>query len=216
MISIFKKSVELNSKIETFLDTISDSLLLFEKVINAYLKNDQDTFNETLDRICVLETKADELESEIKVNLYKYLLLPDTRADVLSLVKSLDNIIDATEEIVKEFNIQKPHFPSDLHHSLLDLTRNSVKTAEELLHASRSFFNEVHLVNAQINKVKFFEHETDILEDKISNMIFNGNVVDTLAEKLQLKDFVTRIADISDECEVIGDKLTIFTIKREI
>jgi len=58
-----------------------------------------------------LETDADNLESDIKISLYKFMLIPDVRADVLSLVKSLDNIIDATEYISKEFLIQKPFFP---------------------------------------------------------------------------------------------------------
>ena len=114
MNSIFKKSIELNMKIEKLLDTISDSLLLFEKVISSYLAEDYETFNEIFKRICALESEADELETEIKVSLYKFLLLPDARADVLSLVKSLDNIIDATEEITKDFYIQKPKFPPEL------------------------------------------------------------------------------------------------------
>jgi len=47
-------------------------------------------------------------------------------------------------------------------------------------------------------------------------MIFNDGIVGSLAEKLQLRYFTSKIAKISDEAEIIGDKLTIFTIKREI
>ncbi len=54
------------------------------------------------------------------------MLLPDARADVLSLVKSLDNIIDATEAITKDFLIQKPCFPEPYHKDLLHLTTNSL------------------------------------------------------------------------------------------
>ncbi len=216
MNTIFKKSVELSMKIEKFLDIISNGLLLFEKEMNAYLTNDHATYKETLDRICILESEADELEIEIKVTLYKFMLLPDTRADVLSLIKSLDNIIDATEEISKDFYIQKPQFPEAMHKDIMDLTQNSIKAADALLLSTRAFFNEVHLVSSHISKVRFFEHEADILEDKINNMIFNGGCIEDLAEKLQLKSFVNKIADISDEAESIGDKLTIFTIKREV
>lgn len=216
MNSIFKKSVELNMKIEKFMDVISNSLLLFEKVIDAYLIEDQDSFEEILSRICALESEADELETEIKVTLYKYMLLPDARADVLSLIKSLDDIIDATEEITKDFNIQKPKFPKVLHHDILKITRDTIESAEALILATRSFFTEVHLVSSQINKIKFYEHEVDILEDKLGDQIFNGGHVKELAEKMQLNEFVGKIASISDDAEIIGDKLTIFTIKREI
>lgn len=216
MNTIFNKSIELNSKIEKFLNTISDALTLFEKEILAYLENDDEAFRDTFNRICALESQADQLESDIKTMLYKYLLLPDTRADVLSLIKSLDNIIDATEETAKEFWIQKPVFPECLVKDLKALTNNSIKAAEALLFAVRAFFNEMHLVNAHTSKTLFYEHETDVLEDKINDQIFNGQILETLAEKMQLKFFVNQISDISDEAEIISEKITIFTIKREI
>lgn len=216
MNTLFKKSVELNMKIEKFLDIISNSLLLFEKEVILYLEEDCNAFNETLNRICDLESEADTLEIDIKVSLYKFMLLPDTRADVLSLIKSLDDIIDATEEITKDFNIQRPQFPKKLHKDIAALTLNSIKAAEALILATRSFFNEVHLVSAHINKIKFYEHEVDILQDSIGGIIFNSGAVTELSEKIQLNDFIAKLARISDEAERIGDKLTIFTIKREI
>lgn len=214
--SIFKKSIEMNLKIEKFLNTISNSLTLFEMNIGYYLSGDHETFRETMERICALETEADSLEVEIKVSLYKFMLIPDTRADVLSLVKSLDDIIDATEEITKEFFIQKPSFPKEFHSDIVALTSNSIKSAESLIIAARAFFTELHMVSPHINKIKFYEHEADILEDKISANIFSGETVIGLAEKMQLCNFINKISRISDEAEIIGGKLAIFTIKREI
>jgi predicted phosphate transport protein (TIGR00153 family) len=216
MNSIFKKSIELNLKIEKFLNIISDALLLFEKEINSYLSDDSTTFSETFNRISKLESEADELEIDIKTSLYKYMLLPDARADVLSLIKSLDDIIDSTEEITKEFYIQKPQFPESFHKEILELTSNSIKSADSLLLAARAFFNEAHLVTSYISKVNFYEHEADILEDNMNMKLFNEDIVPGLAEKLQLKNFICEIAGISDTAEIIGEKLTIFAIKREI
>lgn len=216
MKSIFKQSVELNMKIDKFLSLISDSLLLFEKEISTYLLENETTFDETFKRISLLETEADLLENEIKTSLYKYMLLPDTRADVLSLIKSLDDIIDSTEEITKEFYIQQPIIPKALHHELIDLTKNSISSAESLLHATRAFFNEAHLVSSYVNKINFYEHEADIIEDRINTKIFDNSITSDLAEKLQLKSFVCKIASISDIAEIIGEKLSIFAIKREI
>lgn len=216
MNSFFNKSMELSTKIEKFLDTISNSLSLFEKAMRLYLEEDHETYQDHLKRICELESDADALETEIKVTLYKFMLLPDTRADVLSLVKSLDNIIDMTEEIIKDYSIQKPNFPKEMHKDIQEMTKSSVQSAESLLLAARAFFNEVHLVSSYSNKIKFFEHEADIVEDKINNQIFNSGLVTDLAEKMQLKRFISKISGIADEAELIGDKLTIFTIKREI
>ncbi|MBN2898478.1 MAG: DUF47 family protein [Clostridia bacterium] len=216
MNSFFKKSVELSMKIEKYIDLISNSLTLFEKGIKSYLKQDLNDVTSTYERISNLETEADLLGTEIKVTLYQFMLLPDTRADVLSLVKSLDNIIDATEEIFKDFHIQCPVFPEKFHNDILTLTENSVKSAESLLMASRAFFNELYMVSAYISKIKFYEHEADIIQDKIGEKIFHGEDVHELAYKLQLNDFIAKISSIADEAEIIGDKLTIFSIKREV
>ncbi len=135
MQSIFKRSIELNNKIETFMDTISNSLLLFDKVIVDYLDNDMDSFECTSLRICQLESEADKLETEIKINLYKFLLLPDVRADLLSLIKSLDNIVDLVEEISKDLKIEKPRFPHILHKDIIKMVNNNIKSAECLLDA---------------------------------------------------------------------------------
>ncbi len=139
MNTIFKKSVELNMKIEKFLDTISNSLLLFEQQIDVYLAGDFEAFCATLERIETLESEADELETDIKITLYKFMLLPDARADVLSLIKSLDDIIDEIEEITKDFKIQRPLFPEAVHTDVKKLTKNTIKAAESLLLSARSF-----------------------------------------------------------------------------
>ncbi|MCK8060643.1 MULTISPECIES: DUF47 domain-containing protein [unclassified Fusibacter] len=216
MNTIFKRSIELNKKIEKFLDVISNSLLLFDKAVRAYLSDEPIVYEEIQARISYLETEADQLGSDIKISLYRFMLLPDARADVLSLIKSLDNIIDITEEITKDFHIQHPEFPASLNNDILELTRNTIASADSLLLAVRSFFSEAHLVSSHINHINFYEHEADLLENKINNAIFNGNLITRLAEKLQLKHFVSKITSISDESELIGEKLAIFNIKREI
>lgn len=216
MQSVRKKSVELNSKIQAYLNIIASGLLLFEKVLSNYCSGDTKTFKVTLKEIYDSETRADELEEEIKTDLYRFLLLPDARADVLSLIKSLDNIIDSIEEIAKELHIQKPKFPEPIHADIQDLVDKTVKTADALLKASSAFFNEVHLVPKYIGEVKFYEHEADILQDRISEAVFSGDLIPSHSEKMQIKSFIDMIANISDEVENISAKLTIFTIKREI
>lgn len=216
MSSVFKKSMELNLKIEKYLNAISDALSLFEKEIQYFLTDDADHFEETFKRILIYENEADILEGEINISLYQFMLLPDTRADVLNLIKSLDNIIDNVEEISKDFKIQKPNFPEELHQEIMELVRNAIQAAEALLMAVRAFFNAVHMVSAHINKVKFYETEVDLIEDKLNDAIFNGIVVEDLAEKLHLKNFVGKIAWIADEAETIANMLAVFTVKREI
>lgn len=216
MNSFFKKSVDLNLKIENFLEIISDISLLFNQVIKDYLDGNSSKYEEKIKKIIKLESKADTLEREIKIMLYKYTLVPNLRGDILSLIKDLDNISDMIEETSKDFLIQKPIFPQALHQPMKNMCHETLKCLDELRYAVRSFFNEVHLVNDHINKIKFYEHTIDEIEDDINTIIFNSDIVDDLSLRLQLKDFIKKIADLSDEAQRISDKLAIFSIKREI
>ncbi len=216
MNSFFKKSVDLNLKIENFLEIISDISLLFDQVINDYLDAKVNKYEEKINKIIKLESDADQLEREIKIMLYKYTLVPNIRGDILSLIKDLDNISDLIEETSKDFLIQKPAFPEKLHEEIKKMCEETIKCIDELRYATRSFFNEVHLINDHISKIKFYEHSIDEIQDDINKKIFNGSIVKDLARKIQLKNFITRIGDISDEAQQISDKLAIFSIKREI
>lgn len=216
MDSFFKKSVDLNLKIESFLEIISDISLLFNQVIDDYLAGNSIKYEEKIKKIIKLESEADTLEREIKIMLYKYTLVPNLRGDILSLVKDLDNISDMIEETSKDFLIQKPVFPKVLHEPIKNICKETLNCIDELRYAVRSFFNEVHLVNDHINKIKFYEHTIDEIEDEINIKLFNGEIIKDLATRLQLKSFINRIANLSDEAQRISDKLAIFTIKREI
>jgi len=216
MNSFFKKSVELNLKIENFIDIISDISLLFDQVINDYLDEDFDKYENKIIRIIKLESEADTLEREIKIMLYKYTLVPNLRGDILSLIKDLDDISDMIEDTSKDFLVQKPKFPKILHKEIKKMCDETIKCVDELRYATRSFFNEVHLINDHISKIKFHEHSIDEIEDDINTKIFNDKIIDSLAEKMQLKEFITKIGNVSDEAQRISDKLAIFSIKREI
>lgn len=216
MNSIFRKSMELNEKIELFLDTISKSTLLFDQIIENYLKGNAKDLKNKINQVIQLETEADGLEKEIKVMLYRYTLVPDLRSDILSLVKSLDDIPDLLERNSKDLIIQKPKFPKELHDRILSMSQESVKCTNELIYAVRAFFNQVYLVNDHVNKTQFYEHAIDEIQDDIDDIIFNGDITQELALKQQLSKFIEKIASISDTAEYISDKLTIFSIKREI
>ena len=216
MDKIYKKSVELNMKTDTYINVISNGLQNLSKGVNSYLSKDTEKFTQAYEAVCSLESEADALETDIKVSLYKFMLLPDVRADVLSLIKSLDDVIDITEEIMRDFRIQEPDFPIGLHQDMRDLVDHSIQSADALLLASKAFFNEAHLATVHINKIKYFEREADLIEDRIQCKIFKEDHVAFPVDRLQLTSFVSKIGGIADEAEKIGDKLTIFTIKREI
>jgi len=87
-------------------------------------------------------------------------------------------------------DIETPAIPSILHSDIIRLTEASQYALTNLIKANRAFFNNNNLIHDFIQKVHFYEHEADNLEEKLKRTIFQSGSIDSLAEKLQLRDIV--------------------------
>jgi uncharacterized protein Yka (UPF0111/DUF47 family) len=70
------------------------------------------------------------------------------------------------------------------------------------------------MVNDYINKVYYFEHEADKLEEDIKRKAFSTKTISDLSNKVQIRYFAEQVARISDEAENVCDRLSIYAIKR--
>ncbi|MEN8154490.1 MAG: DUF47 family protein [Acidobacteriota bacterium] len=208
------KTKELITEIDVFCDTISRSSLVFKSGINNFLEGKTERFHIDLEEINKLENEADNLRREIKYKLYIHMLIPDSRGDVLGLLETSDNVVDSIKKVLSQFDIEKPDIPKFLKDDFRQLAQFSVDTVDEMVKASRAFFREISLVNDHINKVHYYEHEADKIEEELKRKVFNSTEIKSLSEKVQLRYFAERVALISDEAEAVGDRLSIYVIKR--
>lgn len=208
------KTKELITEIDVFWDTVSRSALVFKSGINNFLENKTKRFHIDLKEIKKLENEADDLRREIKYKLYIHMLIPDSRGDVLGLLETSDNVVDSIKKVLSQFDIEKPAIPKFLKDDFRQLAQFSVDTVDEMVKASRAFFREISLVNDYINKVHYYEHEADKIEEELKRKVFNSAEIKSLSKKVQLRYFAERVAQISDEAEAVGDRLSIYVIKR--
>lgn len=142
------------------------------------------------------------------------MLIPESRGDVLGLLETTDNVVDAIKKVLLQFDIEMPDIPESLKEEFMELTKMSVKTVDEMVLASRAFFREISIVNDHVNKVHYFEHEADKIEEEIKRKAFNSSDIKELSKKVQLRYFAEKVALISDEAESVCDRLSIYVIKR--
>ena len=208
------KTKELISEIDIFWDTISRSALTFKSGINNYLDNRIGRFQSDLEDIKRFENQTDSMRREIKYKLYSHMLIPESRGDVLGLLETTDNVVDSIKKVLLQFDIERPEIPPDMRDEFRELTTLSTNTVDEMVLASRAFFREISIVNDHINKVHYYEHEADKIEEDLKRKAFNSNVVKTLSWKVQLRYFVEKVAKISDDAEAVSDRLAVYVIKR--
>jgi hypothetical protein len=210
------KTAELESMIESYLDGVGKSALLFNEAVKDYIAHNHARFNRQLQEITELENAADKLRHDIKYRLYRFMLIPESRGDVLGLIENLDNVVDLAKKTIAHFSIEKPNIPDFLAYDFIELAELSCKAVEQIVGGTRAFFNAVKLVNDYINKVHFYEHEADKVEEGLKRKIFNSDQIPDLSQKLHLAYFTTRIAKPSDEAESVGERLSVYAIKRSV
>jgi hypothetical protein len=145
------------------------------------------------------------------------MLIPESRGDVLSLLQSLDYLLDRYDSIAGALLVERPDvskMPDDHKQRLMELSENVVKSVESVVTACRAFFKDTSAVEDHLYKVAFYEGEVDELAQAVKREIFDSDL--PLAHKLHLRFFVDMLDDLSDEAEEAAEDLAIFNIKRQL
>lgn len=211
---ILGRSKELEGEIENFLFSIQHAAMVFFEAIKDYVAGEMELFEKRVNEIRKLESRADELRREVKRKLYVHMLIPDARGDVLGLLETLDDVVDMTKEIVVHFSIETPTIPEEYKADFIKLAEYSQRTVDELVKGASSFFTETRTTNDYINKVYFFEHEVDKIEERVKRALFKNKDIKDFSIKMHLRDFIERIAALSDIAEQVADRLSVYVIKR--
>lgn len=210
---LFRQSRELESEIDSFLDKLSESALVFRRAVQCYMAAGANgEFETKLMHVNSLESSADDLRRGIETKLYKHMLIPESRGDVLGLLENLDSVINLFEGTLWAFSIEQPEIPASHHADYNTLSEEAVAAVEALVLASRAFFRNIDAVSDHMHKVLFHEKEADKISTGLKRAIFGSDL--PLANKAHLRNFVEHIDNVADRAEDVADRLAIYTIKR--
>jgi len=213
---LFGKSKALIAEIDSYHRVIQQSGLLFYEAIREYLEGKLDLFEDRVIQIKKVEIEADKLRRDIKHKLYSYLLIPESRGDVLALLETLDDVVDMTHKVSKNFSIENPIIPESLKREFLLMAEHTKNAIESLVEACNAYFTNNCAVNDHINKVFFYETEIDMIEERIKRAVFKTDEIDKFSRQVHVRYFAEKMANLSDVAENICDRLSVFVIKRKI
>ena len=210
------RTKQLETQIDKYLDSVSKSGMIFYEGVKNYLSENYDKFENDFKSISKLETDADEIRRDIKTKLYTYMLIPESRGDVLGLLETLDDVIDVCEIVLKQLSIEQPKIPQFLKDDFLELAEFSQKAVDELVKGSRAFFKEINMVNDYVNKVHFYEHEADKVEEQLKRKVFGTDKIPRFSVKIHMRYFAEKMASVSDVAEDVSERLAVYAIKRRL
>jgi predicted phosphate transport protein (TIGR00153 family) len=212
-LTLFGKTKAMEGMIDDFLDQLSNGGMKFEQGVAAYLDSGPDgTYTNMVSQIRNIEVEGNRLRRTIEIQLYTEMLIPDLRADVLSLMEDLNYLLGLTEDTFLALTVERPMM-DEIHKADFRLiTSHAVKTMEAAVLASRAFFRNIAAVRDHLNKVGFHEEEVDQIATRLKRAIFDSDI--GLDRKMHLRYFVDKIDSLADEAESVGDWLAIYSIKR--
>ncbi len=213
MLNIFKTSKSVSLRIDEFFNKIDLGTLNFKKGVQNYIEGNSKEFTQNLKDLNNLEREADVIQRKIENDFYLHSLMPNYSSDILNLIESIDDIIDMSKDVLSQFDVETPHLPESIQNDYIELVNVSAKTVENVIPAARIFFTQPDAVKDYIQKVLFYNRETDTLSTNIKRKIFQEFDTLKLSEKLHLRYFALHIEQVSDVSKNVAQQLSSLVIK---
>lgn len=149
------------------------------------------------------ESRADDARRELERELVRGAYLAGTRRTLLDIVERADGVANAAEAALDFLSLQRVRLPELLHplvRDALDTVRSQVKDVREAVEGLlRGDLGTV----ARAEEVDRKESRVDDLYRRAVSRLFATDL--PLAEKILAREFLDRVAAISDRAEDVGD-----------
>lgn len=209
-----KRETRVIEKLEEHLKLTGSLLELLKDLVRSAFEKDWRKVKEYMEEAHSIEHTADVVRREMEGVLYSGAFLPNFRADLLNLVESLDKITNIGETITHQFALEKIEIPPQLVDKFLRQVELGIETFKTLKDSILSIFEDLEKAAELVKEVELKEHEEDKLELELIEEIFSLDI--DLARKLQLKQVVLNLGDISDLSEDCSDMVEIIVFKRRV
>lgn len=197
----------------------ADELLPF---FDATLAGDWEAASRHREAITALEHAADELKTELRLNLPNTLFLPVSRSDLLDLISVQDKIANKARDITGIMLGRRMRVPDELAQPMRDYLYTAVasvaqarKALEELEDLLESGFGRTvsDVMQNLIRELQALEHQTDDQQVAIRRQLFGLESQLPPVDVIFLYKIIDWIGELSDRAERVGSRLQILTAR---
>ncbi len=212
---LFKKEQQVEQLIYRYLENLKITHEHFQNATNLYLERGpcQD-FDFLIEQTHKMESKADDIRNEIETMMYEKALVPESRGDILGLLEAIDRIPGLFERILYMTQTQRLNIPDFLVADIKELIRVSLECCDVLIKQVRKLFRKSEAIKSLVVTIDDNESHCDHIERRIITKIFDSDL--DPFQKLQLKEMVIQIGEISDQADRVSRRVYIISIKRRV
>ncbi len=164
-----------------------------------------------LAKIRLLEELADKLCHKIYNESDSTFLTPIDREDIQTLTKSLDNIIDHSENVLSNVVLYNVNLKTREFRKFTKLVRECALKVKLLIACLRSKNRDAQKMRKLIIQIHTFENEGDILLRQSMKSLFSNHK--KAIEIIKWKDIYENMEAILDECEDTADVVETIVLK---
>lgn len=209
----FKKQRQVESLIYSYLDNLRMTQKFFAEALKSCIQDSLcSDFDFLAGRTHKFESKADDIREEIKELMYSNALIPESRGDIMGLLEAMDQIPRIFEMILRMIQTQKLAIPSFIVADINELVKISLETCDLMIQGVETLFKKTGGIRELISKVDQDESQCDHIERGIVTKIFDSDI--DPFQKLQLKEMVVSMGEISDQADRVAKLVNIITLKR--
>ena len=212
---LFKKEQQVEQLIYRYLDNLKMAQENFQKAANVHLeKGLGEDFDFLIEQTHKVESKADDIRNEIETMMYAKALIPESRGDILGLLEAVDHIPGLFERILYMIQTQRLKTPDFLVLDMKELIRVSLECCDLVIKQVEALFRKSEDIKPLVLTVDNNESHCDHIERRIITKVFDSDL--DPFQKLQLKELVIQIGEISDQADRVSRRLYIISIKRRV
>ena len=212
---LFKKEQQIEQLIYRYLDNLKMAQENFQNALNVYFeKGHSEDFDFLIEQTHKVESKADDIRNEIETMMYAKALIPDSRGDILGLLEAIDQIPGLFELILYMIQTQRLSIPDFLILDINELIRGSLGCCDLLIKQMEALFRMSEDIKSLVFTIDENESHCDHIERRIITKIFDSDLEPF--QKLQLKEMIIQIGEISDQAHRVSRRVYIISIKRRV
>jgi len=212
---LFKKEQQLEQLIDQYLENVKMAQDHFLKATNVYFeKGFCEDFDFLIERMHKVESKADDTRNEIETMMYAKALIPESREDILGLLEAIDQIPGLFQVVLYMIQTQRLNTPDFLVLDMKELIRVSLECCDLLVKEVDALFKKPGDIRSFVSTIDSNESRCDHIERRIIMRIFDSDLEPF--QKLQLKELVIQLGEISDQTDRVSRRAYIVSIKRRV
>ena len=209
----FKKAQQIEALIFRYLDTLKKTQEHFSDALHTCLASGTcASFDFFTDQTHKYESKADDIKEEIKTLMYGKALIPESRGDIMGLLEAMDLIPGIYEHILQTIRTQKLSVPSFTVPDIEELITISLETCDLMTLGVATLFQKKGGIRSLVDMIDYNESHCDHIQRRIIGRIFDSDLEPF--HKLQLKELIHMMGEISDQADRVSKRVHIIHMKR--